>query len=297
MRERRKDRLVRHLLNLTRMPIKDIASRAKVHNAYVTQYNIRHRIRPPELNREIQMQARAALREKQRRNFFSSQQKLALIDENIPGIITVARRWFNSSRLLKNDYGSLQNLIDTLRSNAFDTLDFYDPATKTKVGAADAGKWITYGADRFCREEASHLRSNSAFQFPMTSTGTTRDFPEPSKVISAQPLRPSVFDSAAIPRSAKIFLKKLGGNVDSAAAQGFENVKSIILEIADAPATGLTAIEKQIVAARLNGEQLENIGPKLSRTGRIRPGQKVAGFGREQTRQFEKKQLKKSGGK
>jgi hypothetical protein len=282
-----KKRFFLRALKWTRASYKRITRRADSRSPdYLSVLNAKHNIRSPGLVKEIASEAmRTAHSSKARRriNFFSMQEKQALISENNGLFWEVAkRRW---GALLRKEFGNKEMLVDGMKQYMLEQLDYYDPEVRGWGGKASKPQtFIFRGCLLFCRIVAGRALRRREVTMPVDKKGRPLD--GLAKVSSELRRKPTRRQLLAIPPKSKAFLKNLGVDIDEVAIEGFSSVKEGIIQIALDPSTGLAAEEREVVKERLGNRSLDEIGRRLV-------SQKKTGVGKERVRQIEAKAIRK----
>jgi len=249
--------------------MKEIARRLQVPPGQIQAFNIQHGIRNPQVAKEIRVEASAAARRRKKKNLFSPEEKMALLQMADRGMWKVTRHAFLSSRILQQEYSTAQALHDAIWSAVSEGLDYYDPEHLSKEGRQKTRfGWMMQTADRFIQIEKNRLwrlKTAVSHELDLNRFDAETKFTRPS--VKEPRLKATQWELHRIPVGTRHFLRKLGLDLNRVAIAGFDSYADQIRKVSSDPQTGLTAIERHIVESRLSGQTLKQINV---------PSQKIA---------------------
>ena len=243
----KKRKFIARALKWTEASMRAIAKRASVQPETVQMVNIQTLtglpIRDAERIGEAARKATQKIKRAKRKkiNFFTTEQKLRLLEQNKRALFEVALKWFNRkdyvARLLKKEFLSPRELVDGMKSYLFESLDYYDPEIIGREGKK--AKPLTYiyrGAELFCMSLSDTLAR---------TTAKKRKKPAEKK------------QEAWIPQAIKRLLRKIG-NIPEL-YRGAENIGDIIermKKIVENKEIGLTERMQQALKLSLELKKL-----------------------------------------
>lgn len=221
-------------------------------------------IRDQSTTQEIGKQASAATRREKRKKIscFSREQKIHLLEKNKGLLWQVALEWFTKkghrSTLIRREFTTPQNLVDSMKYYVFEQLDYYDPKITGLTGAqTNLATWIYGGAQLFCRGTVTEITKQKEQTHPKFEKLLERG----KKITKKE-------TGFLVPKATKDFLQKIGNIPEIySGATDIETVKQRIIAIARAPECGLSKKEIQVIEQRFNGKTRKEIGKELELTG------------------------------
>jgi len=253
-----------HELHYSEKSQTQIASEADVNPDCVYKLNLMHNARSLEESEAIgkASESRTKLAKRVKIGAFTTEEKTRLLQENEKGIFLVAgRNWHKFYRILKAEFSSLNDFVSAATSRAFEQLDYYDPRRKEPSGKGrTVGIWIMDSVELFTKTKCSSLFSKQK------TMGRTPEERRAKRLAAEQRNRKREINRRLmlIPKSAKKFLRALGLKVEEVVELGFQDIKAQLLKATDSKGAGLSAREKVVVRARLEGKTFTEAGRLLT---------------------------------
>jgi hypothetical protein len=294
LRERRV--LILQQLQTTENSFAQIARDLKVPPEVVSRVSRRYAVRDRATIKRIFREVLSVIGKKSRERqkpvkLFSGDDKMKLLAKHNKAIQSVARDWFfgktRSSNLIRTEYGTLENLVNSIEAYLFYSLDYYDPKrigisgkTKTPFG------YIYKGAGLFCMSTATRLRKSKMGerQMPVAMRGPKKMRGRPISelmVVKTTAAERNQSYKAMIPTLAKPFLKKFGLEPETMSEQDFTAFKRLVLEVAREKESNVNESELFIIQNRLLGRTLKDIG------------EDIGGITKERVRHLQNRVIKK----